>query len=102
MTTFYSTHYPNFQETGYYYQLIQNRPLITAEHRHDFFEVFVILDGNAAHICDGVTSVVGAGSFVFLSPENVHAFEMHNGDISTFSLSITPERFAQPQLLLRS
>ena len=93
--TFLSANYPHFNETGFYYQLIQNRALIHTGHRHDFFEVFLILEGRAAHVCDGAVSSVAEGGFVFLSPENVHSFEMQAGGVSVLSLSVLPEKFAR-------
>ena len=43
-------------------------------HDHDFFEVFLIVDGRTAHWVNGVTQVLEPGQLVFMRPSDTHAF----------------------------
>ena len=95
IATLYSRNFPSFQETGYYYQFINNRPLIHTVHRHDFFELFLIIKGNVSHLCDEKNERVNEGEFVFLSPQNTHSFNGQSAELCIFSLSITPDRFTR-------
>lgn len=93
--TFFSKNYPAFNETGYYYQIIQERPLTKIKHKHDFFELFFLMKGHATHNFDEKIDVVNEYEFVVLSPENTHYFETQSNDIFVFSLSVTPECFSK-------
>jgi AraC family cel operon transcriptional repressor len=95
ITTLYSRNFPAFQETGYHCKFISNRPLIHTTHRHDFFELFLVLKGNVTHLCDDKNERVNEGEFVFLSPQNTHSFNGQSAELNIFSLSITAERFTR-------
>jgi len=82
-------------QTGYYFQLIKDRALTSTKHKHDFFEMFFILNGQATQYLDGKRIVIHAFEFMFLSPENVHYFEESSDDIFVLSLSITADRFTK-------
>lgn len=43
-------------------------------HYHDFYEVFLILDGNAMHIVNGTKTTLAKGSLVFVRPNDVHDY----------------------------
>lgn len=95
VTTFYSRNFPAFQETGYHCKFISNRPLIHTAHRHDFFELFLVLKGSVSHLCDEKIEKVNEGEFIFLSPQNTHSFNGQSTELSIFSLSITADRFTR-------
>lgn len=94
-TTFLSENYPNFNDNGYLYQLIENRKLIAIKHNHNFFEMLMILRGNATHNIDGNAFVMQELEFVFLNPSATHFFENQSEDAYVFSLSITSEKFTR-------
>ncbi|WP_162463052.1 helix-turn-helix domain-containing protein [Paenibacillus psychroresistens] len=50
---------------------------ITGEHDHDFFELFLITEGNVYHIINGTRELITEGSLVFIRPDDVHYYEKH-------------------------
>ena len=49
----------------------------TQEHRHDFFEIFLIAEGSIYHHVNGEVILVQSGSLVFIRPEDAHFFRKH-------------------------
>ncbi len=90
-----SQDYPQLQADGYFYQLIKNRPLIATAHRHDFFEIAFLLQGEAVQNIDGVSVRMQAKQFVFLTPQNAHFFEKQSDELYVFSLSVLTEKFTK-------
>ena len=90
-----SKDYPNFHDAGYFYQLIQNRLLTNVAHRHDFFEIALLLQGNAVQNIDGASAPMQALQFTFLAPQNAHYFEKQSESIYVFSLSVLSEKFTK-------
>ncbi|MEM9707755.1 MAG: AraC family transcriptional regulator [Pseudomonadota bacterium] len=43
-------------------------------HYHDFYEVFLILDGRTSHWINGETQILERGQLAFIRPWDVHAF----------------------------
>lgn len=43
-------------------------------HRHDYFEVFLVEHGSTRHWINGRAETLGEGSFVFVRPDDAHAF----------------------------
>lgn len=43
-------------------------------HDHDFYEVFLIVEGRTAHWINGVTQVLEPGQLVFMRPSDAHGF----------------------------
>lgn len=43
-------------------------------HRHEFYEFFLILDGNAYHIINGTKTKLTKGSLVFIRPDDEHNY----------------------------
>ncbi len=93
--TYHSNEYSPFDNDGYLYQLIKNRTLVSIPHRHDFFEIVFVLQGNATHNVDGVSTEIKQGQVVFLAPSNVHYFEKQSHNLDVFCLSILSEKFAK-------
>jgi AraC family transcriptional regulator, dual regulator of chb operon len=48
---------------------------ITAEHTHNFFELFLIVGGEVVHVINGRREILGAGDLVFVRPSDVHYYE---------------------------
>ena len=91
--TYLSKDYPSLNKRGYLYQIVQNRALTNVRHDHDFFELFIILNGTAVHFLDGKTTEIKELEFVFLEPKNIHCFKKQSNDLHAFSLSILPAKF---------
>ena len=92
---FYSKDYQNFNSDGYLYQLIKNRILVNTPHRHDFFEIVFILQGNTRQNVDGASIDMQQAQFMFLHPNNTHFFEKQSGDLHVFCLSVLSEKFSK-------
>lgn len=43
-------------------------------HRHEFYEFFLMLDGNAYHLINGKKTRLTKGSLVFIRPDDVHDY----------------------------
>lgn len=43
-------------------------------HRHEFYEFFLVLDGEVYHIVNGVKIKLSKGSLVFIRPDDVHYY----------------------------
>ena len=51
-----------------------------ALHRHEFYEVFYVLRGQALHEMDGSSQVVSEGTLVFIRPDDAHCYKVLNCD----------------------
>lgn len=47
----------------------------TREHRHDFFEIFLITRGSINHHINNTTVLLDGGSLVFIRPDDVHFYQ---------------------------
>ncbi len=64
----------------------------TAEHSHDFFEFFLIIEGRVNHIVNRHRQVLHKGAFVFVRPEDVHYYKkIANDDCQFFNLAFQAE-----------
>ena len=75
--------------------LYSNFPPMTARHRHDFFEIFIILEGSLVHRVEGgIPPLLGRGSLFFIRPDDVHGFARHDAESCTMAnLAFTPATF---------
>ena len=53
-------------------------------HYHDYFELFLMLDGSAVHFVNGDEIKLSKGTAVFVRPNDTHDFVCKNG--KTFSM----------------
>ncbi|MBE6728633.1 MAG: helix-turn-helix domain-containing protein [Ruminococcaceae bacterium] len=47
-------------------------------HYHDYFEIFLILDGSVMHIVNGAEIRLGKGSLVLIRPDDCHNYRLDN------------------------
>ena len=66
--------FPEMKKTGYYYQFVENRQLSHVPHKHDFYEICMILNGQAIQEVNGETVTLSRGELVILSPRDAHCF----------------------------
>ena len=67
-------------------------------HGHTFFEIEYIIDGHATYVIDGIEHNAQPGTFIFLSPANVHA--VRDGKMELFNVMFTcdPDQATLPLL----
>ncbi len=73
-TRFHIDTYLSPQETFHFARKQLARRYPSKAHDHDYFEVFVIESGKAAHWINGVTQTLEAGQLTFVRPGDTHAF----------------------------
>ncbi|MCK0149175.1 AraC family transcriptional regulator [Marivita sp. S6314] len=72
--TFHLSSYISAHEAFHYARKNLARRYPRNAHDHDFFEVFLIVEGRTAHWINGVTQVLEPGQLVFMRPTDTHAF----------------------------
>jgi AraC family cel operon transcriptional repressor len=66
----------------------------TNKHSHDFYELFIILQGPVQHVYNGQTSILTENTLCLVKPDDVHQFlKMENAAAKHFNVSITPPLF---------
>lgn len=61
-------------------------------HYHDYFELFVLLDGSAAHVVNGEEIPLSRGAVVFIRPSDTHDYLCRDGKpFSMLNLTFTKE-----------
>lgn len=79
-------------ETEMNYQFIKQVSFTAKIHCHDFFEIFLIIDGKVLHKVNGQTQLLTAGSMVLIRPEDVHFYEEYEKEDCQFiNLAFTRE-----------
>lgn len=71
-------------ETQMHYNFQSQLNLTYGMHFHDFFEIFLIISGNAVHNVNGITQLLYEGSMVLVRPEDVHSYEKFEKDECQF------------------
>jgi AraC family cel operon transcriptional repressor len=64
-------------ETEAHFAYHKSLKSITGKHNHDFFELFLITEGNVYHMVNGMRELITEGSLVFIRPDDVHYYEKH-------------------------
>lgn len=62
------------QETGCNYRYVYSETERFRPHWHEYYEVFVMLEGNALHKVNGATIKLHKGSLVFIRPADCHDY----------------------------
>lgn len=47
-------------------------------HRHEYYEIFYILNGSISHLCNNITEHLSIGDFLILRPNDIHQFIRKN------------------------
>jgi AraC family transcriptional regulator, dual regulator of chb operon len=75
-------------ETGINYNFISHIDSAYGLHYHDYYEIFLILNGNAIHFVNGIEQYLCEGSMVFIRPEDVHQYKRHaSGDCQFINIA---------------
>lgn len=61
-------------DTGFRYRYVvsQNERFVT--HTHDYYEVFLVIDGSVIHTVNGITSTLKRGNLTFIRPDDIHGY----------------------------
>lgn len=66
----------------------------TTKHSHDFFEIFIILQGKIKHIHNGEERVLSENSLCLIRPGDIHQFlKIDDNATVQFNVSMTPQIF---------
>ena len=65
--------------SGLCYNLVTQANVYLGLHAHDFYEVFLMVEGTALHCINGERQVLRAGTLVLIRPDDTHAYEMVAG-----------------------
>jgi len=49
-------------------------------HNHEFYEFFLVIQGEGTHVVNGIDHLLGQDMFVCLRPEDTHTFKVKKGD----------------------
>lgn len=61
-------------EAEIHYAFHQSIRSITVEHRHDFYEIFLLTHGSVVHVINGKRQVLEEGALVFMRPHDIHYY----------------------------
>lgn len=88
---------PKLKESNYFddniemhYALLQSAEKVGPHrHTHDFFEIFLITEGQIKHIVNGRTMLLLAGSMTLIRPNDAHYYRPSNGhDCQVINLAV--------------
>ena len=79
----------------YLLQFIQKRQLTKIDHRHDFYEIVLVVEGTITHVVDDIPIKMVKNSFLILSPNNSHFVLSQSTDMQLLTLSIDPNKFKE-------
>lgn len=71
-----------------YKQIMNYRETFPLIHDHDYYEVFLIVEGEVNHFINGDTIQLKKGHLVFIRPEDYHKFYYVAGDCQLINLAI--------------
>lgn len=63
-------------------------------HSHDFYEIFLVVEGKAIHAVNGMSQLLSKGSLVYIRPNDVHYYKPFNYfDFKLLNVGYLPEDF---------
>ncbi len=62
------------KETGFMFRYVCCETERMVEHWHDYFEIFLILEGSVTHIINGTTQHLNEDTIVFIRPGDIHKY----------------------------
>jgi AraC family cel operon transcriptional repressor len=77
---------------------------IFQEHSHDFFELFIILEGEMFHKLNGASMTLTAGSICFIRPDDFHTVGNHSStdNLHIINIIFSREMFADTLLFFNN
>lgn len=89
--TLHSEEYGLSLETPAYFQHVINRTLSHDEHDHDFYEIYIYVHGESAHVVNGVRYLQKASDALVIYPGEPHQILEQSEEIELFCLSVHAE-----------
>lgn len=78
-------------ESEVHYAFYHPQRETTGRHCHDFYEIFLVVQGNLVHCFNGTRQKLGKGSLVFIRPGDTHHYERADtGDCQFINLAFVP------------
>lgn len=79
-------------QTGISYRYVYSETEYFRPHFHDYFEIFLVLEGTVTHLINGQSVPLSRGSLVFVRPKDVHNYVLKPGDsFSMLNITFTAE-----------
>ena len=66
------------RRTQMHYNILNQIENTLEKHSHDFFEMFLIINGNAVHHVNGTEQLLHKGAVVFVRPGDTHYYEKYD------------------------
>lgn len=85
-----SSSFVDFPGRGYASYIFDKQQL-KVFHDHDFYEIFLVDQGNALHMVNGLSLPLCAGSLCFIRPEDSHCYQQVSDDFRIINI-IIPEK----------
>ncbi len=76
-------------DTGFMFRYVCCETERLVEHWHDYFEIFLILEGSVIHNINGTTQSLGEGALVFIRPGDVHKYVCLDDKVRFLNLTIS-------------
>lgn len=87
--------------TGCSYRYVRSETEFFRPHDHDYYELFLVLDGVAHHVVKGQQSDLPVGTMVLIRPHDLHDYVRGTGaEFGFVNLSFLPELFDQVALFV--
>lgn len=84
------------KKTGCSYRYILSDTEYFRPHYHDYYEIFILLEGNANHLINGKLVPLKANDMVFIRPSDTHDYASCNGKpFSMLNITFTSETAEQ-------
>ena len=78
--------------TGLSYRIVNSKTEYFVEHSHDYYEIFVMLTGEARHVVSGESYTLSVGDAPLIRPADTHKYrEIDEGEFTFFNLTFTEE-----------
>jgi AraC family cel operon transcriptional repressor len=86
-----------------FYQYVYGENDIFYPHSHDFYEIFLTIEGTVTHLVNGIVQKLPEGSLVFIRPDDTHGYiydEPENRRTTYINLAFSSETARQLFLFL--
>ena len=81
-------------KTGCSYRYVNSRTERFKPHMHDYYEIFIMLEGNAYHTANGKTRKLQTGDTVFIRPTDYHDYgHINDKPFNFLNLTFTSDTF---------
>lgn len=79
------------KETGCSYRYVYSSTEYFRPHFHDYYEIFILLEGEATHLVNGSTLPLSKGCAVFVRPSDTHDYVCSSNEFHMLNITFTVE-----------